>query len=29
LTLMELKGLARQVGGMNFVRAREAGPVYS
>ena len=28
LTLMELKGLARQVGGMNFVRAREAGPVY-
>jgi DNA processing protein len=28
LTLMELKGLVRQVGGMNYVRAREAAPVY-
>jgi DNA processing protein len=28
LALMELKGLVRQVGGMNYVRAREAGPVY-
>lgn len=28
LTLMELKGLVRQVGGMNYVRAREAGPIY-
>jgi len=25
---MELKGLVRQVGGMNYVRARETGPVY-
>ena len=28
LALMELKGLVRQVGGMNYVRARESGPVY-
>ncbi len=28
LALMELKGLVRQVGGMNYVRAREAGPLY-
>jgi DNA processing protein len=28
LALMELKGLVRQVGGMNYVRAREDGPVY-
>jgi DNA processing protein len=28
LALMELKGLVRQVGGMNYVRAREPGPVY-
>lgn len=28
LTMMELKGLVRQVGGMNYVRAREAGPEY-
>ena len=28
LALMELKGLVRQVGGMNYVRARETGPVY-
>jgi DNA processing protein len=29
LALMELKGLVHQVGGMNYVRAREAGPVYT
>jgi DNA processing protein len=28
LTMMELKGLVRQVGGMNYVVAREPGPVY-
>ena len=28
LTMMELKGLVRQVGGMNYVRAREPGPEY-
>jgi len=28
LALMELKGLVRQAGGMSYVRAREAGPVY-
>lgn len=28
LTLMELKGLVQQVGGMNYVRLREAGPEY-
>ena len=28
LALMELKGLVRQVGGMNYVRARESGPEY-
>ena len=28
LALMELKGLVRQAGGMNYIRAREAGPVY-
>jgi DNA processing protein len=28
LALMELKGLVRQVGGMNYVRAREPGPIY-
>jgi DNA processing protein len=28
LAVMELKGLVRAVGGMNYVRAREAGPVY-
>ena len=28
LALMELKGLVRQVGGMNYVRARETGPAY-
>lgn len=28
LTLMELKGLVQQVGGMNYVRLREAGPSY-
>jgi DNA processing protein len=29
LALMELKGLVRQVGGMNYVRAREAGLAYT
>jgi DNA processing protein len=29
LALMELKGLVHQVGGMNYVRAREPGPVYT
>ncbi|MEZ4516402.1 MAG: DNA-processing protein DprA [Chloroflexota bacterium] len=28
LTLMELKGMVQQVGGMNYVRIREAGPEY-
>lgn len=28
LAVMELKGLARTVGGMNYVRARESGQVY-
>lgn len=28
LTLMELKGIVQQVGGMNYVLAREPGPVY-
>lgn len=29
LTMMELKGLVRQVGGMNYVSAREVGPTYT
>ncbi len=28
LTLMELKGMVQQVGGMNYARIREDGPVY-
>jgi DNA processing protein len=28
LTLMELKGMVRQVGGMNYVIGREPGPEY-
>lgn len=28
LTLMELKGMVRQVGGMNYIVARESGPEY-
>lgn len=28
LTIMELKGMVQQVGGMNYVLIREAGPVY-
>ncbi len=28
LTLMELKGIVQQVGGMNYARIREEGPVY-
>ena len=28
LTMMELKGMVQQVGGMNYVRLREAGPAY-
>jgi DNA processing protein len=28
LALMELKGMVRQVGGMNYVLARESGPAY-
>lgn len=28
LALMELKGMAQQVGGMNYVRTREPGPIY-
>jgi DNA processing protein len=28
LALLELKGLARQVGGMHYVRLREAGSSY-
>ncbi len=28
LTIMELKGMVQQVGGMNYVRLREAGPAY-
>ena len=28
LTMMELKGMVQQVGGMNYVRMREAGPTY-
>lgn len=28
LTIMELKGMVQQVGGMNYVRLREAGPEY-
>lgn len=28
LTLMELKGMVQQVGGMNYVLAREPGPIY-
>ena len=28
LTLMELKGMVRQVGGMNYVVAREPDPAY-
>ena len=28
LTMMELRGMVRQVGGMNYVRLREAGPEY-
>jgi len=29
LAVMELKGLVRSVGGMNYVRAREARPIYN
>ena len=29
LTLMELKGMVQQVGGMNYVRLREDGPIYN
>jgi DNA processing protein len=29
LAVMELKGLVRPVGGMNYVRARETGPAYN
>jgi DNA processing protein len=28
LTLMELKGMVRQVGGMHYIAARETGPDY-
>jgi DNA processing protein len=28
LTLLELKGIVRQVGGMNYVMVREADPAY-
>jgi DNA processing protein len=28
LTIMELKGMVQQVGGMNYVRLREMGPAY-
>lgn len=28
LTLMELKGMVRQVGGMKYILARETGPIY-
>ena len=28
LTLMELKGMVQQVGGMNYVLARESDPAY-
>ncbi|MCP4423752.1 MAG: DNA-protecting protein DprA [Chloroflexi bacterium] len=28
LTLMELKGIVQQVGGMNYARIREEGPIY-
>jgi DNA processing protein len=28
LTLMELKGLVKQVGGMNYIRTRETAPRY-
>jgi DNA processing protein len=28
LTIMELKGMVQQVGGMNYVRLRESGPTY-
>lgn len=28
LTMMELKGMVQQVGGMNYIRLREAGPIY-
>ena len=28
LTLMELKGMVQQVGGMNYVRLREDSPIY-
>lgn len=28
LTMMELKGMIQQVGGMNYVRLREEGPIY-
>ena len=29
LTLMELKGMVQQVGGMNYVLLREDGPIYT
>jgi predicted Rossmann fold nucleotide-binding protein DprA/Smf involved in DNA uptake len=29
LALMELKGLVHHAGGMNYVRTRETGPMYS
>ena len=28
LALMELKGMVRHTGGMSYIRARDAGPVY-
>ncbi len=29
LTMMELKGMIQQVGGMNYIRLREEGPIYN
>lgn len=29
LTMMELKGMVQQVGGMNYIRLREDGPIYN
>lgn len=29
LTMMELKGMVQQVGGMNYIRLREEGPIYN
>jgi len=28
LTMMELKGMVQQVGGMHYIRLRESGPAY-